>query len=77
MGKTIPIRVLTALLVPVALPALWAFQTRAALADSAPTIAKDSIRITFQTGRVRGGFEKPGWVPALAFRVNGPIASGS
>jgi hypothetical protein len=76
MGRSIPVR-LTALLVPVALSAVWAVHTRAAPPDAAPTIAKDSIRITFQTGRVRGGFEKPGWVPALAFRVNGPIASGS
>lgn len=76
MGTRIPIR-LTALLVPVALSAVWAVHPPAALAEAAPTIAKDSIRITFQNGRVRGGFEKPGWVPALAFRVNGPIASGS
>lgn len=76
MGKCIPIRV-TAFVLPVLLPAIWAVQTCGALADDAPTIAKDSIRITFQTGRVRGGFEKPGWVPALAYRVNGPIASGS
>jgi len=76
MSKSVLIR-LTALLVQVALSAAWAIQLRPALADAAPTIAKDSIRITFQTGRVRGGFEKPGWVPALACRLNGPIASGS
>src|SRR5690348_15558022 len=76
MGNSIPIR-LTALLVLVALPAVGAVNTRAALAEDAPTIAKDSIRVKFQTGQVRGGFEKPGWVPALEYRVNGPIASGS
>lgn len=76
MSKGTPIR-LTALVVPVVLAAVWAAHARAALADGAPTVAKDSIRITFQTGNVRGAFEKPGWVPALAFRVNGPIASGS
>src|SRR5207248_11781227 len=76
MRRTIPIR-LTALLVPSALSAVWAVSTPAAPAADAPTIAKDSIHLTFQSGRVRGGFEKPGWVPALACRVNGPIASGS
>jgi hypothetical protein len=44
--------------------------------DDQPTIAKDSIRITFETGRT-GAYEKPGWVPAIKYRVNGPIASGS
>src|ERR1700719_4578402 len=68
---------LTALLVPLALPAVWAVPASAAPADDVPTIAKDSIRVRFQTGRVRGGFEKPGWVPALEYRVNGPVASGS
>jgi hypothetical protein len=45
-------------------------------ADDEPTIAKDSIRITFETGST-GAYEKPGWVPAIEFRVNGPISSGS
>lgn len=54
-----------------------AVHTRDVPKEGAPTIAKDSIRITFTTGSVTGGYEKPGWVPAIAFRVNGPIASGS
>ncbi len=66
-----------AVLLPLALPALLVAFGNAAAADDEPTIAKDSIRITFQTGEVRGGFEKPGWVPAIEYRVNGPIASGS
>src|SRR5690349_5665557 len=45
--------------------------------DDQPTIAKDSIVLTTQRGRDVGGFEKPGWVPAIEYRVNGPIASGS
>ncbi len=57
--------------------ALGAVHSHGARAEDAPTIAKDSIRITFTTGRVIGAYEKPGWVPAIAFRVNGPIASGS
>ncbi len=73
MTKSIPIPVI-ALLVPVA---VWAVHARAVPTEDAPTIAKDSIRITFHTGNVTGGYEKPGWVPGLAFRVNGPIASGS
>lgn len=45
--------------------------------DDQPTIAKDSIVLTTQRGRDVGGYEKPGWVPAIEYRVNGPIASGS
>jgi len=60
-----------------ALVAVWAAHAPAVAAQDAPTIAKDSIRISFATGQVTGGYEKPGWVPAIAFRVNGPIASGS
>jgi hypothetical protein len=75
MGRSVAFR-MTAVLVLMALPAVWAVPMRAAPADDQPTIAKDSIRITFQTGRVMGGFEKPGWVPALAFRVNGPMRAG-
>lgn len=63
--------------IPIGLPVLLAVCNYAAAADDEPTIAKDSIRITFQNGSVRGGFEKPGWVPAIEYRVNGPIASGS
>jgi len=64
---------LIVLLAPVA---VWALHARAVPAEDAPTIAKDSIKISFEIGRT-GAYEKPGWVPGLAFRVNGPIASGS
>jgi hypothetical protein len=68
---------LIALLPSIALVAMLTLFANTAPAADEPTIAKDSIRITFQTGNVRGGFEKPGWVPAIEYRVNGPIASGS
>jgi hypothetical protein len=44
--------------------------------DDQPTIAKDSIRFGFTGGR-SAAFEKPGWVPSIDFRINGPIASGT
>ena len=44
--------------------------------DDQPTIAKDAIKIEFTTGR-SGAYEKPGWVPMIDFRINGPIASGT
>lgn len=50
--------------------------TAAAADDDVPTIDKESIRIRFQAGK-ETAFEKPGWVPAIEYRVNGPIASGS
>src|ERR1041385_3612167 len=45
--------------------------------EDQPTIAKDSIVVTTERGRDVGGYEKRGWVPAIEYRVNGPIASGS
>jgi hypothetical protein len=65
------------LLPRIALPVVLAVCCHTAAAADEATIAKDSIRLTFQTGSVRGAFEKPGWVPAIEYRVNGPIASGS
>ena len=67
----------TVLLSSIVFLVLLAVPRNAAAADDEPTIAKDSIHIMFQNGSVRGGFEKPGWVPAIEYRVNGPIASGS
>lgn len=65
------------ILMVMALPALLAgFANPAVEDDDEPTIAKDSIRIEFQAGR-SSAFERPGWVPAIQYRVNGPIASGS
>jgi hypothetical protein len=60
----------------IVLSVMMAAGVSSAADDDQPTIAKDSIRITFETGRT-GAYEKPGWVPAIEFRVNGPIASGS
>ena len=59
MRKRIQSR-LIALLLPLALLAMLAVFGNTAAAADEPTIAKDSIRITFQNGNVRGGFEKPG-----------------
>ena len=43
-----------------------------------PTIAKDSIQITAFTFNVyKGNYDVWSWAPAMKFRVNGPIASGS
>lgn len=68
---------LRAVLMLVALPALLAaFGNTAAADEDQPTIAKDAIKISFQPGK-SGAFEKPGWVPAIDFRINGPIASGT
>ena len=66
-----------AVLMLIALPSMWAVSgNTAAAADDEPTIAKDSIKPTTQHGR-EGAFEKPGWVPEIEYRVNGPISSGS
>jgi len=66
-----------ALSLPVAVSALLAVFGNSAAAADEPTIAKDSIRIGFQIGNVKGPYEKPGWVPSIEYRVNGPIATGS
>lgn len=43
-----------------------------------PTIAKDSIQITaFTVNSYKGNYDMWSWVPAMKFRLNGPIASGS
>jgi hypothetical protein len=43
-----------------------------------PTIAKDSVQVTaFTNGAYRGNYDVWSWVPKIAFRVNGPIPSGS
>jgi len=51
--------------------------TTQAGAGSQPAIARDSIVLQTTHGRQSGGYEIPGWVPAIEFRVNGPIQSGS
>ena len=43
-----------------------------------PTIAKDSIQLTAFTHNVyRGNYDMWSWTPVIAYRVNGPIESGS
>jgi hypothetical protein len=51
---------------------------RVARAQDEPTIAKDSVQVTAWTvSSYKKNFGTWSWVPALKFRVNGPIASGS
>lgn len=55
---------------------------RARAEDSpTPTVAKDSVRVTATTFDTvtKGGKRVPGasWLPAIEFRVNGPIPNGS
>jgi hypothetical protein len=43
-----------------------------------PTINKDSVQVlAYTNGAYRGSYDTWSWVPQLAFRVNGPVASGS
>ena len=54
------------------------FSANASMAQDGPTIAKDSIQVNAFTLNVyKGNFDVWSWVPKIAFRVNGPIASGS
>src|SRR5258706_12762247 len=47
------------------------------VADASPTIAKDSVNATAYTvGSFQKNFDVWSWVPALTYRVNGPIPSG-
>ncbi|MGH9549037.1 MAG: hypothetical protein ACRD3W_06670, partial [Terriglobales bacterium] len=47
-------------------------------ASGQPTIVKDSIQVTaFTFNDYKKSFDTWSWVPMVAFRVNGPIASGS
>ncbi len=55
------------------LPVMMVAAGNSTAADDEPTIAKDSIRVKAQDDN-----KDPGaWSPNIAFRVNGPIASGS
>src|SRR5438477_8737786 len=50
----------------------------AANGEDQPTIAKDSVQVTAFTFSVyRKNYDMWSWVPKIAYRVNGPIASGS
>jgi hypothetical protein len=50
----------------------------AAAADDPPMIAKDSVQVTpFTLNVYHKEFGTWSWLPRIAFRVNGPIASGS
>ena len=65
---------LTCLLVVIALLAV----VKTTATQDQPTIAKDSLQITaFTVNSYKGNFDVWSWVPAMKFRVNGPIASGS
>jgi hypothetical protein len=49
-----------------------------AASDDQPTIAKDSIQVTaFTNDFYHKSYDVWSWLPAMEFRVNGPIASGS
>src|SRR5690348_13198916 len=49
-----------------------------AAGDDGPTVAKDSVQVTpFTLGVYHKDFDTWSWVPHMAFRVNGPISSGS
>jgi hypothetical protein len=65
LARGVHFAVLTASLVAALAPSLRAD-------DDVPTIAKDSVRVE----AARGGSDDL-WKPAISFRVNGPIASGS
>jgi hypothetical protein len=50
----------------------------AAPGQDQPTIAKDSVQVTTYTLNVyKKNYDIWSWVPKIAFRVNGPITSGS
>jgi hypothetical protein len=55
--------------------------SRPALADDPPVVARDSIRVTASRidGVWKNGKQGPGasWLPAIEFRINGPIADGN
>ena len=64
-------------LLTMALIVLLLSATNSAAQDQ-PTIAKDSVQVTaFTLSSYKGDFKTFSWVPKLALRVNGPIASGS
>jgi hypothetical protein len=68
-------KIKVSMIMMIALPVLLTAAASIAAADE-PTIARDSIKFELQNGR-SGAFEKPGWVPQIEYRVNGPIAGGS
>jgi hypothetical protein len=65
-------------LVAVAVLVLLPSAGRCATAEDQPTIAKDWVQATAFTLNVyHKNYDVWSWVPKIAFRVNGPIASGS
>jgi hypothetical protein len=74
MKSQIRVRI-SVLFLLVVLPA--AFASPMAAADDEPTIAKDSVFVHSARGGSLGIYVKEGWRPAIEYRVNGPIASGS
>lgn len=74
--KTATAWTLTPLFLAVIVPLLSAPAVSAQ--EDQPTIAKDSVQVTAFTFNVyKGNYDIWSWVPRIAYRVNGPIASGS
>ena len=72
-----PFRVTCSFVLFLCVVALPGVLNRAATQDQ-PTIAKDSIQVTaFTVNAYKKNYDVWSWVPAMKFRVNGPIASGS
>ncbi len=68
----------TVLVLVLALPLMLAFASAGIADDEGPTIAKDSIVVNAYTNdEYHKNFNVWSWVPRIAFRVNGPIESGS
>jgi hypothetical protein len=64
--------------VPAIVGLLCAASGRASAADATPVVAKDSVLVNAFTLNVfKKDYDKWSWVPKIAFRVNGPIPSGS
>ena len=52
--------------------------TSSVFAQETPTIIKDWVKVQASTvNNLKGDWDKWSWVPAIDFRVNGPIESGS
>ena len=59
-------------------PAAGSTTSQAPTGPDQPTLAKDSLQVTAWTNNsYKGNYDVWSWVPKFAFRVNGPIPSGS
>jgi len=71
-------RVWTAILYLVlSLPLAILVAGNATAADDAPTIVKNSVRVSIKNNVRLTPIQSDAWLPVIAFWVNGPIASGS